>query len=293
MSAQQKKKKKNNSRLYILIAAVVLLIVMIVLIAVKCSGGKKNPDADSTSGESSSQSLEAADIDPLTGLSGFKAQGKRPIAVVVNNSKPARPQWGLCTPDIVFEGVTEAGITRMLWLYSDINKIPDKVGSLRSARHDFVEIAEGLDAIFVHWGGSKYAYSAINERNVDDLDGRSYLGRYFFRDKERTNVAIEHRGYTTREAIDKGLTKLDIRRDICVCFRKLAAHSRRRRMLENRHSFLVLLQPLIYLFSAGRALSQRHQRRADDRRGRQADGGQKRHHSLLPGLAHGRLLRMR
>ena len=157
MSVQQKKKKKNNSRLYILIAAVVLLIVMIVLIAVKCSGGKKNPDADSTSGESSSQSLEAADIDPLTGLSGFKTQGKRPIAIVVNNSKPARPQWGLCTPDIVFEGVTEAGITRMLWLYSDINKIPDKVGSLRSARHDFVEIAEGLDAIFVHWGGSKYA----------------------------------------------------------------------------------------------------------------------------------------
>ena len=85
MSVQQKKKKKNNSRLYILIAAVVLLIVMIVLIAVKCSGGKKNPDADSTSGESSSQSLEAADIDPLTGLSGFKTQGKRPIAIVVNN----------------------------------------------------------------------------------------------------------------------------------------------------------------------------------------------------------------
>lgn len=113
---------------------------------------------------------------------------------------------GTLHPDIVFEGVTEAGITRMLWLYSDINKIPDKVGSLRSARHDFVEIAEGLDAIFVHWGGSKYAYSAISERNVDDLDGRSYLGRYFFRDKERTNVAIEHRGYTTREAIDKGLT---------------------------------------------------------------------------------------
>ena len=108
----------------------------------------------------------------------------------------------------------------MLWLYSDINKIPDKVGSLRSARHDFVEIAEGLDAIFVHWGGSKYAYSAISDRGVDDLDGRSYMGRYFFRDKERTNVAIEHRGYTTREAIDKGLTKLDIRRDIKSGYQK-------------------------------------------------------------------------
>lgn len=95
------------------------------------------------------------------------------------------------------------------------HKQDSRQGRLAQKRKaDFVEIAEGLDAIFVHWGGSKYAYSAISERNVDDLDGRSYLGRYFFRDKERTNVAIEHRGYTTREAIDKGLTKLDIRRDI-------------------------------------------------------------------------------
>lgn len=214
METQKRRKKQNNTKLFILIAAAVLLVVLIVLLAVKCTGGKNQPDTDGSTDELSSQTAEAADIDPLTGLSGFKAQGKRPIAVVVNNSGPARPQWGLCTPDIVVEGVTEAGITRMLWLYSDIDKIPDKVGSLRSARHDFIEIAEGLDAIFIHWGGSKYAYSAIAERNVDNLDGRSYMGKYFFRDKERTDVAIEHRGYTTREAVDKGLTKLDIRRDI-------------------------------------------------------------------------------
>ncbi len=141
MSTQQKKQKKNNSSLHSHRSCSAAHRDDLVLIAVNAPAAKKKPDADSTSGESS-QSLEAADIDPLTGLSGFKAQGKRPIAVVVNNSKPARPQWGLFTPDIVFEGVTEAGITRMLWLYSDINKIPDKVGSLRSARHDFVEIAE-------------------------------------------------------------------------------------------------------------------------------------------------------
>lgn len=210
--SSQRKRKKSNSRLYILIAAAVLLLVFVALLITKCSGVKN----DSDTGESSTttQEAEPTDLDPLTGLSGFTAQGKRPIAVVVNNSKPARPQWGLCTPDIVFEGVTEAGITRMLWLYSDIDKIPSKVGSMRSARHDFLEIAEGLDAIFVHWGGSKYAYAAISERDVDDLDGRSYFGRYFFRDTERTNVAIEHRGYTTQEAINNGIEDLGIRREI-------------------------------------------------------------------------------
>lgn len=210
MSSQ--KKKKNNSRLYILIAAAILIIVFIVLIATKCTKSKTNTDSGDTS--TTTQESEPTDLDPLTGLSGFTAQGKRPIAVVVNNSKPARPQWGLCTPDIVFEGVTEAGITRMLWLYSDIDKVPSKVGSMRSARHDFLEIAEGLDAVFVHWGGSKYAYAAISDRDVDDIDGRSYFGRYFFRDTERTNVAIEHRGYTTHDAINSAIDDLGIRREI-------------------------------------------------------------------------------
>ena len=53
------------------------------------------------------------------------------------------------------------------------------IGSVRSARHDFLEIAEGLDAVFVHWGGSVYAYDALKQRNVDDIDGMTYSNTYF------------------------------------------------------------------------------------------------------------------
>lgn len=152
---------------------------------------------------------------PLTGLYGMdgEAVGKRPVAVVVNNVPPARPQWGLCSPDIVLEGVTEAGITRMLWLYADSADIPEKIGSIRSARHDFVEIAEGLDAVFVHWGGSVYAYDALKSRDVDHIDGKIYSGVYFFRDKTR-NVDIEHRGYTTGQSIETAWNKLGLRQTI-------------------------------------------------------------------------------
>lgn len=213
--AASKKSQNSNSKKLIVVIALVLVLLFIIIIAVKLSSDKNNNGNDvSESAGTSSEALTPTDINPLTGMSGFDAQGNRPVAVMINNSKPARPQWGLCTPDIVVEGVTEAGITRMLWLYADIDDVPDKFGSLRSARHDFVEIAEGLDALFVHWGGSKYAYDAIESRNVDHLDGRIYSGKYFFRDTERTDVAIEHRGYSTREAVDKGFDKLGLRREI-------------------------------------------------------------------------------
>jgi hypothetical protein len=150
---------------------------------------------------------------PLTGEYYAKdVTNSRPIAIAINNSKGARPQWGLCTPDIIIEGLVEGGITRMLWLYSDIDSIP-KVGSVRSARHDFIEIAEGFDALFVHWGGSGYAYTAIANRSVNSIDGMAYEKKYFFRDKS-IHSSNEHSGYTTGEMISKAIAAKSFRVDI-------------------------------------------------------------------------------
>ena len=65
-------------------------------------------------------------VNPLTGKADLSesAIGARPIAIMVENSPAARPQWGITTPDIVIEGVVEGGITRMMWIYADANKIP-------------------------------------------------------------------------------------------------------------------------------------------------------------------------
>lgn len=197
---------------------VLFLIIFIPAMIIKSVKGK-NADKNSTSAPEISQTstqTQSADykhLSPLTGLPDFKAEGNRPIAFMINNSKPARPQWGLCTPDIVFEAITEGGITRMLWLYADANDIPSKIGSMRSARHDFVEISEGMDALFVHWGGSKYAYDSIKNRNVEHLDGLVYAQKLFFRDQDR-NVAAEHRGYTSQENVLKGFKQRNARTEI-------------------------------------------------------------------------------
>ena len=76
-------------------------------------------------------------------------------------------------------------------------------------RHDFVEIADGFDAVLVHWGGSPQAYTSVSTNGVDELDGISYEGSYFFRDQTR-NVLIEHTGYTTGEKILDLMDQKDI-----------------------------------------------------------------------------------
>ena len=133
--------------------------------------------------------------DPLTGLTGYdeKYVGQKLVAVVVENSPSARPQWGMSTPDILMEYEVEGGISRMLWLYSNIDKLPDTIGPVRSARHDIVELALGLDALFVHCGGSTFAYDKIKSYSgtLSEVDGMQSQS-FFVRDQSR-NTASEHR----------------------------------------------------------------------------------------------------
>ncbi|MEG2015559.1 MAG: DUF3048 domain-containing protein [Oscillospiraceae bacterium] len=192
--------------------AAILLILTLLICTFGCGKDGKKDDKNSPSNHDS-QSASKPLVNPLTGANNLRASaaGKRPVAVVVNNVPAARPQWGLCTPDIVVEGLVEAGITRMLWLYSDVDQIP-KVGSIRSARHDFIEFAEGFDAIFVHWGGSPYAYDAIANRKIKDIDGKN-RAKYFARDTSK-KVPKEHTGYTTGEKLKSAISDLSIRSDI-------------------------------------------------------------------------------
>lgn len=149
---------------------------------------------------SSAAEVKYENINPLTGENNLSAsaKGQRPIAFMINNNPNARPHWGLCSADVVIEGLVEGGSTRMMWLFADVSDVP-KIGSLRSMRHDFVELADGLDAILVHWGGSPQAYTSVSANGVDDIDGLSDSAN-FFRDHTR-NVPIEHTGYTTGENV--------------------------------------------------------------------------------------------
>ncbi len=199
-----------NSKFFQKATAAVLSLALAVSIFSACNKQPQDFEPESQS-ESAAPTVQAK-VNPLTGLEiREEALGKRPVAVMVENSPEARPQWGLSTPDVVIEGVVEGGITRMMWLYADAADMP-KVGPTRSARHDYVELAEGLDAVFVHFGGSVYAYDTLKKDNVDDIDGM-YDSAYFARDKSR-KVASEHTAYTTGEKIQAAISDKGLRTDV-------------------------------------------------------------------------------
>lgn len=107
---------------------------------------------------------------PLTGLekdSDFH-NGRSPVAVMVNNIKmssgnDAFPQWGIGSADIIYEMVTEGGITRMMAVFSDYDKMP-KVGPVRSARDQHVQLMLPMGALYVHEGASIFAARMLRMR---------------------------------------------------------------------------------------------------------------------------------
>lgn len=178
--------------------SLLLACVMIIGAFAGCSKAIDEVETTVTTTETTTEAPKPTN--PFTGEEGFSesAVGKRPVAIVVENLSPARPQWGIKSPDIICEGEVEGGISRMLWLYADINDVPEKVGPLRSARPSYVEFSTFFDAIFIHWGGSHSkkgytgGYETIKKLGVNDIDGMNG-GALFGRDTTR-KVSSEHRG---------------------------------------------------------------------------------------------------
>ena len=180
--------KKEKMKILIM-GLIALIIIAGILLAVKIlNKGETEPAANNQTQEvKEEKQVQIVDVNSKT----------RPYAVMINNNHAAWPQCGLKDAYLVYEIVAEGGITRMMALYKDV--YPTKVGSVRSARHYFIEYAEENDAIFVHWGGSPQAYSKLNS-GIDNLDGIALEGSVFFRDTS-LDRAYEHTGFANLEKI--------------------------------------------------------------------------------------------
>lgn len=133
----------------------------------------------------------------------------RPVAIMINNHGSARPyHTGLQEAYLTYEIIVEGGYTRYMALFKD-SKV-DKVGSVRSSRHYFLDYALENDAIYVHWGWSPEAEDDIESLGVDNINGLTYEQSYFYR--EDLNVSYEHRGFTTMEKIEKAIDDFDYRK---------------------------------------------------------------------------------
>lgn len=126
----------------------------------------------------------------------------RPFAVMINNLNLAQPQCGISDADIIYEVMAEGGVTRMMAIFSDI-KNAGRIGSMRSIRTYYVDIAMAYGAVAVHAGYSEQAHERIRSYGVNNIDGvtGSYADKTFYRDPDRMYNGIEHSLFTKGEKL--------------------------------------------------------------------------------------------
>lgn len=170
---------------------IILIVIIPVLAAFTLAGCKAAEVAETTAVETTATEETSAEtveettaeqtteeeiiIGEITGniniLSGLdlsdKVLNSRPMAVMVENNTPARPQSGLIYADVVFEVVDEGGITRFVAVYSSYDA--NLIGPVRSARPYYAEIAASFDPVYVFWGTHPTFYKVIENLGLDYL----------------------------------------------------------------------------------------------------------------------------
>ena len=171
--------------------------------------GKK--EEATTQATTEATTTEATTEDPHEGMTYNELTGewttdyvsRRPVAVMINNLKEALPSASTKQADIIYECMVEGGITRIMPIYSNYEAL-EKVGSVRSARHYYINIANEYDAVYVHYGQSKPAKKLLDKNAIDNVNGMTYDAG-FYRDNARV---APHNAYTTGERIVKGIEDL-------------------------------------------------------------------------------------
>lgn len=139
-----------------------------------------------TSSEYSSQISVDEILNPLTGVPTDKnSVNSKPIAVMINNIEYAQPLMSISKADIIYECLVEGGITRLVAIYKDASDV-GTIGSIRSARPPFIEIARGFQAVYFYCGTSTQAQDLLNTGVIENFDLGNYAS-WAWRDEERLN----------------------------------------------------------------------------------------------------------
>lgn len=150
------------------------------------------------------------DVNPYTGLpkgEGYP-QGRRGVAVMINNVKGALPQSGINSADILYEMVTEGGVTRLMALYRDYESMP-AVGPIRSARDQHVQLMLPLEPLYAHIGGSSYALDLLEIYRYTGsraIDGK-YKNFYWIDQERRKTMDQDYCVYTDGPTLAAALEK--------------------------------------------------------------------------------------
>lgn len=150
----------------------ILSLTLCFLMILPFAGCRKKDYTLSVDNESSPEPIvkPVKYLNPLTGEKDLDEETalQRPVAIMVNNISVAQPvQTGLNDADIIYETEVEGGITRLLAVFKDFKNVK-QIGTVRSARYVYIDLAAGHNAIYAYHGVNEtYARPHLNA--VDDI----------------------------------------------------------------------------------------------------------------------------
>jgi hypothetical protein len=112
---------------------------------------------------------------------------RRPIAVMIDDLRPARPQSGMHLASVVWHAPAEGGIPRYMAIFQD--RMPESIGPVRSSRLYYIAWASEYQTVYAHAGGSPQALATLRARGngqyVYNVEAFRWEGRYFHRSTRR------------------------------------------------------------------------------------------------------------
>jgi hypothetical protein len=171
--------------------SVALALVLVILVAGLAGCSKDEPEVvanwPAASVERSAERPVEAPKWPLTGLDAPSedAIAARVVSVKVENSRESRPQSNLQLADVVYETVTEGGITRFNAIFH--SNAPSVVGPVRSARLSDVDIVPQYHALFCFSGASSSVNAQVRSAGIENLSEDAGVTKPFTRSSRRAS----------------------------------------------------------------------------------------------------------
>ncbi|WP_158602836.1 DUF3048 domain-containing protein [Jiangella rhizosphaerae] len=152
------------------------LVTAGVLLLAACGGGTATPAPTPSAPLASATATPTptptpAPVWPLTGLPAPSAAvaAEPALVVKIDNTRPAAPQIGLSSADLVVEELVEGGLTRLAALFQ--SAMPPVAGPVRSVRTTDAGIALPAGGVLVASGGAERVLKALGEAGLTVLSG--------------------------------------------------------------------------------------------------------------------------
>ncbi|MCK4968378.1 MAG: DUF3048 domain-containing protein [Candidatus Aenigmarchaeota archaeon] len=206
---QQKGQNKNLLNQKLLVVAIIIFLLIVFTISYCLFGFNSKDDGDVINSKTSEQQNKTKTPLIFSALNGvfLNKQDKEllPVAVLIDNIIDAWPPSGINQASIIYEVPVEAGITRLIAIFSQTN-LPQKIGPVRSARPYLAHLVGEYGALFVHAGGSFQVLQELKQgdHQVYNVDALTSDGRYFWRGVDKK---APHNLFISKDNLQQIITK--------------------------------------------------------------------------------------